>query len=103
MNREIDEDLMPVFGLINKLQEVVDILIQHSENYYVMCEMLCSNRELAASRIYRLTRNAVGFEIVNRIPDYSLFSSKIVLGFTWKSDQRKHFNGVEIGIRSEGP
>ena len=36
-------------------------------------------------------------------PDYSLFSSEIVLGFAWKSKRRKPFNGIDIGIRSEGP
>ena len=38
-----------------------------------------------------------------RLPDYSQFSSEILLGFTGKLNWREHFNGVDIGIRGEGP
>jgi len=67
MTGNIDETLKPLFELTKTLKEKVDILIQHSENYYVMCDLLHSNKKLATSRTFKLTRMAVGFEMVNRI------------------------------------
>lgn len=64
---QIDQQSEPVFELLDRLKGAINILIQHSENHYVMSELREANKTFADSKTFGLTRQAVGFEIVNRI------------------------------------
>ncbi len=45
----------------------VDVLIQHSENYYVLCREGVKREPEAGGRSFNLIRRAVGHEIVSRL------------------------------------
>lgn len=45
----------------------VDVLIQHSENYYVMCREAEKREQDSGGRTFNLMRRAVGHEIVGRL------------------------------------
>ncbi len=51
----------------------VDVLIQHSENYYVMCREAETRRDGQGGKTFELMRRAVGHEIVARL--YRLIES----------------------------
>ena len=53
--------------LIRRLKNGIDLLIQHSENFYVMSEFRDAKKAFAESNTFGLMRQAIGFEIVNRI------------------------------------
>jgi len=45
----------------------VDVLIQHSENYYVLCREAAKREPVDGGRAFSLIRRAVGHEIVSRL------------------------------------
>ena len=68
-------------NLLADLTLHVDVLIQHSENYYVMCREATNREADGSGRTFNLIRRAVGHEIVARlyrliedIPDGTHFS-----------------------------
>ena len=63
-NRQLFEEFRT---LVLRLKNGIDLLIQHSENFYVMSELLDAKTAFADSRTFGLMRQAIGFEIVNRI------------------------------------
>jgi len=53
--------------LRNDLFGHVDVLIQHSENYYVLCREAAKREPIDGGRAFNLIRRAVGHEIVARL------------------------------------
>lgn len=53
--------------LKNDLFGHVDVLIQHSENYYVLCREAAKRVPFEGGRAFDLIRRAVGHEIVSRL------------------------------------
>tara|TARA_R110002051_G_C8731067_1_gene497869 strand:- start:1519 stop:2190 length:672 start_codon:yes stop_codon:yes gene_type:complete len=53
--------------LRNDLFSHVDVLIQHSENYYVLCREAAKREPVDGGRAFNLIRRAVGHEIVSRL------------------------------------
>tara|TARA_R110000850_G_scaffold13518_5_gene43740 strand:- start:322 stop:993 length:672 start_codon:yes stop_codon:yes gene_type:complete len=53
--------------LRNDLFGHLDVLIQHSENYYVLCREAAEREHIYGGRAFNLIRRAVGHEIVSRL------------------------------------